>query len=762
MSLSDRFDHDLRRFRFAFYRPGRKLWRIARCSGFKWKNPMMWLLVVSAFFTLVGLQLAVARASFITAPTYPAGPFNAFFVAVGDFNGDGILDLAVTNLTDSEVSTLSILLGKGDGTFQGPKSYVIGPSAYLVAVGDFNGDGHPDLAVTGTDNFGNRTVNILLGNGDGTFQAPQTYVLRPGAWSVAVADLNGDGVPDLVVGGGNILLGNGDGTFQPPQKYDPPGSSVVVGDFNGDGIPDLAVANGAPFGTVSVLLGNGDGTFQPAQSYAAGYDVKLVVVGDFNGDGILDLAVAYYGNFFGRFVPAGISILLGNGDGTFQAAHSYTLDSITESLITLTVGDVNGDGRLDLIVAGTAVSVLLGKGDGTFQAPVLYAAGGGPRSIALGDFNGDGVPDLAVASGNTVSILLGKGDGTFQAARSYGPMGSSLVVADFNRDGIPDVAVANAWTKNVSILLGNGDGTFQPAQSYAVADFPISVAAGDFNGDGIPDLAVVNGNPSGDGTVSIFLGNGDGTFQPAHTMPAGGGPNSVAVGDFNGDGKLDIVTTNFLVVGDPRHPPPQYIENGVRVFLGNGDGSFQAAQPHAIHPPGSGASFVAVGDFNGDGIPDLAVAKGATNNVSILLGNGDGTFHDGPPSYSGSSPALADLNGDGFLDMVVAKNHSTNTVTVLLGNGDGTFQPAQEYAVGTPPNSVAVGDFNHDGIPDLAVADGYGVSILLGNGDGTFQARQSYAAGPGGIVAAADFNGDGFPDVVFAGDVTVLINAADW
>jgi hypothetical protein len=123
---------------------------------------------------------------------------------------------------------------------------------------------------------------------------------------------------------------------------------------------------------------------------------------------------------------------------------------------------------------------------------------------------------------------------------------------------------------------------------------------------------------------------------------------------------------------------------------------------------------------------------------------------------------LADVNGDGLLDMVVTNNHSTNTVTVLLGNGDGTFQPAQEYAVGTPPNSVAVGDFNHDGILDLAVTDDSGVSILLGNGDGTFQARRSYAAGPGGIVAVADFNGDGFPDLVFAGDVTVLLNGADW
>jgi len=328
------------------------------------------------------------------------------------------------------------------------------------------------------------------------------------------------------------------------------------------------------------------------------------------------------------------------------------------------------------------------------------AAGTSPISVAVGDFNGDGKPDLAVASGftNNVSILLGNGDGTFAAAVNYavGSNSQSITVGDFNGDGKPDLAVTNFGTNNVSILLGNGDGTFAAAVNYAAGVAPYSVAVGDFNGDGKPDLVVANVG----GNVSVLLGNGDGTFAAAVSYAAGAVPVFVAVGDFNGDGKLDLVVANQN-------------SNNVSILLGNGDGTFAAAVNYAV----ANVSYsVAVGDFNGDGKLDLAVTDNNSHSVSILLGNGDGTFAAAVSYAVAANPqsvVVSDFDGDGKLDLAVVNINSHN-VSLLLGNGDGTFAAAVNYAVGTSPRSVAVGDFNGDGKPDLVVANelSNNVSIL--------------------------------------------------
>ncbi|PYJ85691.1 MAG: hypothetical protein DME22_08160 [Verrucomicrobia bacterium] len=325
-----------------------------------------------------------------------------------------------------------------------------------------------------------------------------------------------------------------------------------VGDFNGDGKPDLAVTsyNSSNF---SVLLGNGDGTFQTAVNYGAGFLQSSVAIGDFNSDGKSDLAVADYGSAY-------VWVLLGKGDGTFQAATKYDAGSASASL---SVSDFNGDGKVDLAVAILSgnVSILLGNGDGTFQAAMKYGTATAPSFVAVGDFNGDGKPDLAVANigyanapGTNISVLLGNGDGTFRAAVNYGTgIGpASVAVGDFNGDGKPDLAVANTGPYenftytggDVSVLLGNGDGTFQAAVNYNAGIGPGSVSVGDLNGDGKTDLAVVNS-----GSVSVLLGNGDGTFQSAFNYAAGRTPVSVLVGDFNGDGKPDLAVANNFTSG---------------------------------------------------------------------------------------------------------------------------------------------------------------------------------------------------------------------
>jgi hypothetical protein len=450
----------------------------------------------------------------------------------------------------------------------------------FVAVGDVDGDTVPDVVVANQGSFPNyiESVGVLVGNGDGTFQAPRNFYTGGTPCSVAVGDVNGDGHLDIAVAndhGNNVtvLLGNGDGTFPATRNF-PVGRapvSVAVGDFNRDGVPDLVTANSGS-DNVSVLLGNGDGTFQPARNFPAGSAPSSVVVGDVNGDGLLDLiAVGYlwacdYYTHECHVFDETVRVLLGNGDGTFQPARDFPAGDNPRSVA---LGDFNGDGHPDVVVANylsNNVSLLLGNGDGTFQPPRNFPAGRYPYSVAVGDFNGDGFLDLAVANvqSNNLSVLLGNGDGTFQPARNFPAAGTSFVtVADINRDGILDLVTTS------SVLLGNGDGTFQSARNFSAGRTPVSVAVADVNGDGLPDLAVTNLDS---GTVTVLLGNGDGTFQTAPVSYVAGG-FSVAIQDFNGDGWPDLAVASS---------GPYYGPNYISILDNDGD---WPNRPHG--PPGS-------------------------------------------------------------------------------------------------------------------------------------------------------------------------------
>jgi hypothetical protein len=450
---------------------------------------------------------------------------------------------------------------------------------------------------------------------------------------------------------------------------------------------------------VSVLLGNGDGTFQNQVTYAVGSSPVALVAGDFNGDGRTDLAVADYGSLDDNGNPisgSSVSVLLGNGDGTFQNQVTYAVET---GPVALVAADFNDDGRTDLAVANlfnSVVSVLLGNGDGTFQNEVPYTVGSYPLALVAGEFNGDGRTDLAVANANSndVSVLLGNGDGTFQNQVPYavGSSPADLVAGDFNGDGRTDLAVANAFSNTVSVLLGNGDGTFQNQVTYAVGSGPVALVAGDFNGDGRTDLAVANYD---DSDMSVLLGNGDGTFQHQLTYPVGSSPVALVAGDFNGDGRTDLAVTNAGSLDSHGNLIPG--TSTVSVLLGNGDGTFQHQVTYAV---GNAPSALVAGDFNGDGRTDLAVANADSNTVSVLLGNGDGTFENQVTYAVGNGPAAlvaGDFNGDGRTDLAVA-NYDDNDVSVMLSLNGTLTAPGPQ--VTTPQASPIVADLSGDGTLD--------------------------------------------------------------
>ncbi len=770
-------------------------------------KPRLFLIVFSALLLIAVSSRAFAVLWSMTGATNFGAGANPVSVAVADFNGDGIPDIAVAD--KNTAGTIAILIAKPTGGFYKTKTVRAGSNPVCVVTGDFTGRGKTDLAVADWDN---REVRVIPGNGDGTFDVPDTKIttgLDTNPVHMRAADLNGDGKLDLVVANYNsrtisVLLGNGDGTFQPPVDYTVGANPrhVCIADFNHDGIPDIAVTLWGD-NKVAVLLGNGDGTFQAPSTFPTGKNPLGVEAADLNGDGNIDLAVGIFNN-------DRIQILDGDGTGNFTTppapqAGFGNLTSPQPYLAApsgpqeMVIGDFDGDGKPDIAVAGglgNAVWIYSGRGDGTFQGRRALAAGSYPAGLASGDFYRDGMPGLVTANmlGNNVSVYRPSATAVgFWSYTTVPPISlttgvnpSGLLADDFNYDGVMDMAVANKDSNSITVFLnrrftfgtmsglfGNFTAVTTPAPgappsfaSLSTISAPSGIASGVFTNstsllhpaDYRAGLAVAN---SGNNTVAILLPNGGGTFRPITSINSPqllktgiNSPSAIKTADFNKDNKTDIAVCN---AGD----------NSVTIYLGKGDGTFTYK---ANYPLGqaTGPLSMTIGDYNKDGHLDIAVADQTSGTVSILFGKGDGTFKLAKKSYpAGSLPSSIAATPGGN---IVFSDAGSNTASFLANNGSGGFSLSKTiFNVGASPSGILVQDVTDDRVLDLVTANSGSndISLIQGQATGGFSKNiVNFPAGTSPVALVAhDFTGGGAMDLAVLdagtppnpGGVTILI-----
>ena len=603
---------------------------------------------------------------------------------------------------------------------------------------------------------------MLLNNGDGSLKAPAYYQTGQKPDHVVLEDLNGDNHLDIITpneGSGDIsvLLGRGDGTFQGQKVYaaGPIPGGLAVGDFNRDGRPDLAVTNsGWNSRGVSILFGNGDGTFRErAVQTVSGTMPSTIKEGDYNNDGFPDLAVLYRSGFVGGGISNAIDLLLGKGDGTFLVTKFVI--GVGSQIDDFISDDLNRDGSLDIVIFDTnsgRSTFFINDGSGSFIRNQLIGA---YLPAISGDIDNDGHTDLLVQDSGSLTPWFDQGNGTFE--RGVTSVGGRYVIAldlgDIDGNGIMDIVAVEDELK-LSVILGTGDGSFQGeaiVNKNEEWNWGNSIATGDFNGDGNQDVAISEYSRAEDKSkIVLYWGSGFNTFAKGTVIETDYSMRIFAA-DLNGDGKTDIMS---------------YESNKyeVSVFLNNGDGSFRDALKYDIE---SNRSYIKLEDVNGDGYPDIIndaqIGMWGTSSYSISIhaGNGDGTFRRLQTLPFGERDSnwflhsqLGDLNNDGYPDLAVGFSHylsGAEPLKIYLNNGGG-FDANAASVTDIPANGGRfAGDFNNDGNIDFVATSWLTktLSLYSGKGDGTFNPVVRHATGSGGYyIVARDFNLDGRLDII--------------
>jgi Domain of unknown function (DUF4347)/FG-GAP-like repeat len=657
---------------------------------------------------------AVLAVSFSTTnfplPQAGLGPRD---IAVGDFNGDGILDIAieryasgyldpVTQQYISGTESISILLGNGAGSFATPRNFGIFTkkvsNSYAFTVGDFNGDKKLDVVTANSSSFGD-TVSVLLGDGAGNLGVAKEFATGSAPWKIVAGDFNNDGKLDIATAnqygnqnGGNfsVLLGDGIGGFSAPTTVSTPGSdgiyTVAFGDFNKDGKLDAVTSKYIPFVGyyLSTFVGNGAGGFSFLTDIPLGSSAPSIAIADFNGDGNLDVAAALSGN------GNAVAVLLGDGVGGFGAATNFAVNAASR----VKTGDFNGDGIIDLAVTSysgnNSVSVLLGNGSGSFGAATSFAVGSFP-SLAVGDFNNDSKLDFAAANYNDKNVVVGLNTSTQTPA-------SITRKNDFNGDGKADILWRNDYG---SVAVWQMDGATVTAGSLtSVPNIDPSWRAagtGDFNGDGKSDILWRNTN----GSIAVWTMDGA-TVVSSSLTSAPTLDNSwktAGTGDYNGDGKADILWRN---------------DNG-SIAVWTMDGATVTSSSLTSTPALDNSWKVAGNsDFTGDGKADILWRN---DDGSVALWQMNGAAIAGSTSVAKVSTdwkitGTGDFNGDGKADILWRNDNGSIALWQMDGATLVSANKTSTSSLDSSWNVAGIGDYNGDGKSDILWRNTGGAAVV--------------------------------------------------
>lgn len=762
----------------------------------------MWVRVVRSILllgvavpSLAWAQSGMFRSAFsATTNVPPTG------LVLGDFGGDGLVDIAVTTpetrIGNSTSGAVTILEGEirpsGEREFfDAAKIAVDGfPSALIAA--PFDDDEIPDLIVA--DGNG-RSIVFLKGLNDSDYFAPPGPPIEVGSLpnGMATEDLNGDGELDLVVANGgssdstpgsvSILRGQGDGTFVTVLQFDPSSEepnqlvkelatelntqAVALGDLNDDDFIDIVAVN-TNSNSLTIFFGEGALSFGNRTTVPIGASPSDIALVDLDGDGALDVITA---DSFAD-TDGAVTVRLGNGDGTFQAARAFQAGNTPNGIA---VDDLNDDGHLDLVASNgrsSDVSVLLGDGSGDFATARTFVANAEPITVALADMDDDGTIDVVAitkAELGTATLLRNRGGGILNAVEDVlvGVSPSTIASGDMNDDAAPDLVVGTSLG-TVEIYAPQSQGGFSSLQSVNVGGSLRSLEVVDLDGDAVLDLAVVDREGE---RVVVLKGLGGARFSDPLSIPSDPRPTSITSGDFNADGRVDLA----LTTAGPDGAEPAVAR--VTTLLQQANGSFAATTPAAVEKT---PLFVAAADFNADGRDDVAVANQATNTVSILFSNANGSLRLNQtlnPNDVGQQPTsltIADLNADGRPDLAIGDflaGIAAQTIKIFLTGADSLLTPlGRGLSAGTALSGIVARDFTGDALYDIIAVQQTANQVTLfrdrGEGRGFVSLAGDNVSRQPINITVADFDGDGLYDAATgngdpsANNISVLTNCA--